>query len=97
MKKKKIVTLLLLTIIFFSCKKEEQMPTNTGFFRNVNVGGSCLVFVSERGNETLEIGKLPDNSNVITNKRVTISYKEEPRVSICMMGTSIDIYSIEYL
>jgi hypothetical protein len=98
MKKKKIVTLLLLIIIFFSCKKEEQLPSKIGYFIIINGGGCGINFSGENNTGYYEVGKLPINPNDIkANKKAKITYKEELRASACMMGTSIDIYSIEYL
>ncbi len=96
---KKYAFLFLLAFLFFSgvsCLKtslEEELGTIQDF---TGLDGCSLMIVLDTGKK-LEPVSLPENTELIPDRRVAVKYSPVSRASICMAGVTAEIHSLRYL
>jgi hypothetical protein len=94
--KRLLVIILSLVLISFSCKKESGEET-FGTIKDFTGFDGCRMLIVLDSGERLEPVSLPANTTLMANRRVAIKYKNANRVSICMVGPTVDITSLRYL
>ena len=78
------------------CKKDNSEVAN-GTIKDYTGLDGCGMLIILDGGGALEILSLPPNTTLIANKRVKVEYVFEPRASICMVGWTAHIISLQYI
>jgi len=97
---KKIYIILFSTFLFFSgCTKTKDNSgiEATGIVQDFTGFDGCGKMIVLDSGAKLEIISLPPSTTLEINRRVRVEYKPESRVSVCMVGLTVHIISLQYI
>jgi hypothetical protein len=86
----------LLTAMSFSCSKEKGTYAIVTLRDMTGLDG-CGVLVQLENSSFLEPVKIPAGITLQPGRRAEIRYKYDPRISICMVGPTVEITFLRYL
>jgi hypothetical protein len=92
----KFILALVTLLVFSSCKKDKFENSNAIILDYTGTDGCSLVIQLDNGS-ILEPSKLPENVQLIPNRRVEVKYRIVNGFSVCMMGSTAEIHSLRYL
>jgi len=94
---RKIVFIFLLVISGITCNKE-KLEEQTGLLKDYTGMLAGCGFIIELDNGA-KLEPASNNSGVIfeNNRRIAVKYRDNPSMSVCMMGQAVEIVSLRYL
>ena len=83
-----------------SCKKDKgagKIKNGEGIVINYTAMlDGCTFLIRLDDGTTLEPITIPEGTTLIHNRRVAVTYKEKPAMSVCMAGTTANILTLVY-